>query len=288
VETLKSGKPSQATHTHLNKDNRELYYSIACYPIFENDKVVGVVEMSRDITRDINYQKTMMHQEKMISIGRLSAGVAHEINNPLTTILTTAMLIQEDLKTDDPLYGELETISKETIRCREIVTSLLDFARQSTPEKKKSNINNIVAESILLLKKQAAFNDIAITQSLDETIPFVLVDKGQIQQAAINLLINAVEATAPGGEIRVTTRRVTKPDTLEITIQDTGIGMDEKTVSRIFDPFFTNKDNGTGLGLAITHGIIEQHDGTIHVESKIGEGSTFFIRLPLKQGDDHA
>jgi signal transduction histidine kinase len=288
VETLTTGKPSQTTHTHLDKDNRELYYSISCYPIHENGKITGVVEMSRDITRDINYQKTMMIQEKLISIGRLSAGVAHEINNPLTTILTTAMLIQEDLEKTDPLYGELETISKETIRCREIVTSLLDFARQGSPEKKPYNLNAIVRESILLTKKQAAFSDIQISQILDQAIPQIRVDKGQIEQAMINLLINAVEATAPGGSIKVVTRFEPNHNAAEIEISDTGIGMDEKTISRIFDPFYTNKETGTGLGLAITLGIIEQHEGSIRVQSHPGEGTTFTIRLPLKNGDQYA
>ena len=287
VETLESGEPSKTTHTHLDKDNREIYYSISCYPIFENEKVVGVVEMSRDITRDINYQKTMMHQEKMISIGRLSAGVAHEINNPLTTILTTAMLIQEDLDKNNPLYDELAIISKETIRCREIVTSLLDFARQNTPEKKNCDINTIVAESILLTRKQAAFNDITVTQELEKSIPHILIDKGKIQQAMINLLINAVEATPAGGNIDVQSRYDDPSKTIEITIKDTGIGMDLKAIGRIFDPFFTNKDNGTGLGLAITHGIIEQHDGTIEVKSEVGEGSTFTIKLPIKNGENN-
>lgn len=287
IETLKSGKPSQSTHTHLDKDNRQLYYSISCYPIFEKGEVVGVVEMSRDITRDINYQKNMMQQEKLISIGRLSAGVAHEINNPLTTILTTAMLAQEDLEASHPLYEELDTISKETIRCRKIVTSLLDFARQSTPEKKEIALNDVVSESLLLTKKQAAFNDVTVSQDLGDDIPFMLLDKGQIQQALINLLINALEATSAGGRVNVTTRFDSPDNSVLIDIEDNGVGMTEETIGRIFDPFYTNKDTGTGLGLAITHGIIEQHDGAISVKSKPGEGTVFIIRLPVNHGDNN-
>lgn len=286
-ETLKTEKPSQTTHTHLDKDNRQLYYSISCYPIFDKGEVVGVVEMSRDITRDINYQKTMMDQEKLISIGRLSAGVAHEINNPLTTILTTAMLIQEDLNKDDPLYQELDTISKETIRCRKIVTSLLDFARQGTSAKKENNLNTVVSESLLLTQKQAAFNDIRVTQDLSSHIPLICLDKGQIQQALINLMINAVEATRSGGHIHVATRYDDESKTAEIEISDNGIGMAEDAMGRIFDPFYTNKETGTGLGLAITHGIVQQHGGSISVKSRPGEGSTFMIRLPVNSGDEH-
>lgn len=286
VETLTTGKPSQSTHTHFGHDNAELYYSISCYPIFEKGEVVGVVEMSRNITRDINYQKNMMHQEKLISIGRLSAGVAHEINNPLTTILTTSMLAQEELEKSDPLYEELDTIAKETIRCRKIVTSLLDFARQNTPEMKENDLNAVVSESLLLTKKQAAFNDVSVSQNLFENLPPVFLDKGQIQQALINLLINALEATSAGGHVDVATRYEDKNNCVEIEISDNGTGMTEEIRGRIFDPFFTTKDTGTGLGLAITHGIIIQHGGDIEVQSKTGVGTKFTIRIPLSHGDE--
>ncbi len=135
IETMKTQKPSQTTHIHLDKNNKKIYYSIGTYPFIENNEIIGAIEISRDITKDINMQKTMMQQEKLASVGRLSAGVAHEINNPLTTILTTAMLIQEEMDPEDPNYLELETITKETLRCRKIVASLLDFARQSAPTK---------------------------------------------------------------------------------------------------------------------------------------------------------
>ncbi len=159
VKTLETQEPSQETHIHKDKDNNNIYYSISSYPLFENGEVIGAIELSRDITADINTRKAMMQQDKLASIGRLSAGVAHEINNPLTTILTTAMLIQEDVDIDDPIHEELETITNETLRCRKIVTSLLDFARQTKPSKKHHNLNEVVADCIKLTRKQAEFND---------------------------------------------------------------------------------------------------------------------------------
>ena len=156
-EALETGRASLATHVHLDRNGKESFYSISCYPIYENGKVVAVVELSKDITKDINIQKTMMQQEKLASIGRLAAGVAHEINNPMTTILTTAMLMQEDLETENPMYGELQTISDETLRCRKIVSSLLDFARQSNPVKKFQDINDIIIESITLTESRLLF-----------------------------------------------------------------------------------------------------------------------------------
>jgi two-component system, NtrC family, sensor kinase len=288
IQTMSTEKPSQTTHTHLDRDGREIYYSISTYPLLENGDVIGAIEISRDITKDINVQKAMMQQEKLASVGRLSAGVAHEINNPLTTILTTAMLILEDLDPQDPNYQELETITKETLRCRKIVTSLLDFARQSTPARKSCNINNVVNESVVLTNKQAAFKDLALIYKPGADIPPVQLDKGQIQQSVINLIINAVEATDAGGTISIATTYRPELETIEIAVSDTGEGISETDLVRIFDPFYTTKDSGNGLGLAITHGIIEQHDGVIDVESQAGRGTTFTIKLPITPGANHA
>jgi len=228
----------------------------------------------------------MMQQEKLASVGRLSAGVAHEINNPLTTILTTAMLIQEELDPQDPNYQELETITKETLRCRKIVASLLDFARQSTPTRKPCDINEIVQESVILTQKQAAFKDVILTDELDEHLPQLNMDKGQIQQSIINLVLNAIEATDAGGSIFISTAYQKYQDRVDITVSDTGQGISEDNLGKIFDPFFTTKDEGNGLGLAITHGIIEQHNGTLNVDSKLGLGTKFTIQLPLTSGGD--
>lgn len=284
LKTLDTGKPSQATHTHVDKDNQPIHYSISCYPLMEAGRPVGAVEISRDITKDIEVQKLMMQQEKLASIGRLSAGVAHEINNPLTTILTSAMLLQEDLTEDDPAYEELSTIANEALRCRKIVSSLLDFARQSEPEKKSHRLNDVVMGSITLTRKQAAFKDIDLQHRFAENIPDVQVDKNQIQQAVINLILNAVEASPPGSAIHVTTDMTDNGCLATITVRDQGEGIPKDRIDKLFDPFFTTKESGTGLGLAITHGIIEQHGGFIHVESRPGAGTTFTINLPYSAG----
>jgi two-component system, NtrC family, sensor kinase len=281
IQTLETEKPYQTTHIHLDKDDKEIYYSISTYPLREGDDILGAIEISRDITGDINAQRAMMRQEKLASIGRLSAGVAHEINNPLTTILTTAMLIQEDLDPQDANYEELETITKETLRCRKIVTSLLDFARQSKPSKKENDINDIIRESVILTKKQAAFKDVTLVRELSSDIPTALLDRGQIQQAIINLLINAIEATDSDGKILITSSYDPDAQIIELQIIDSGEGISAENIGQLFDPFFTTKEEGTGLGLAITHGIIEQHGGSVEVDSKIGQGTTFKIKLPL-------
>jgi PAS domain S-box-containing protein len=282
LETFETQKPSKTTHVHQDKDHREIYYSISTYPLRENDEVIGVIEISRDITGDINLQKVMMRQEKLASIGRLSAGVAHEINNPLTTILTSAMLIQEDLEADDPLRQELETISAEALRCRKIVTSLLDFARQKEPKKERKDINAIVRDTLSLINKQAAFKNVALEPHLSEHLPVVQVDKDQIQQVLINLAINAIEATEAGGRVAFATRFIPNGRVVEIAVSDTGSGISPDILDNIIDPFFTTKETGSGLGLAISHGILEQHGGTLDVMTQVGEGSCFVVRLPTE------
>lgn len=288
-ETLMTRKPTKETHIHKDKDNKNVHYSISAYPLFENGEIIGAIELSRDITADINTRQAMMQQDKLASIGRLSAGVAHEINNPLTTILTTAMLIQEDIDPKNPMYEELEIITNETLRCRKIVASLLDFARQTKPAKKHHNINDIIAECVGLTRKQAEFKDVQILKALSEKVPKLLLDKEQIQQALINLILNATDATDPGGKITVSTALSPGNQFVNIKVSDTGKGIAAEVVDKIFEPFFTTREIGTGLGLAITHGIIGRHGGDIRVQSRPGQGTTFTIRLPHNQGnqDDH-
>ena len=281
AEALETHKPSNATHIHPDNDNKDRYYAISCYPLLENNKLVGAINISREITKDINMQKAMIQQEKLASIGRLAAGVAHEINNPLTTILTSSMLSQEEIDPGDPIYQELKTISEEALRCRKIVTSLLDFARQTKPEKNLCNINDIVMMSFSLTRKQAAFDDVIVELNLSKNLPDTYVDKDQIQQALINLILNAIEATDPGGKIILETLFDPKTETIKIFVRDNGSGMPPENIDKIFDPFFTTTEDGTGLGLAVTHGIIDQHGGTIEVESGPGKGTCFAVNLPL-------
>jgi PAS domain S-box-containing protein len=283
-ETLSRLQPFTTTHVHRDKNDQERHVSISCYPLKGASGIVGAVEISKDITADILMQRSLMQQEKLASVGRLSAGVAHEINNPLTTVLTTAMLIQEDMEPGTPLFQELDTIVKETMRCRNIVKALLDFARQKTPQVKQGAINDIIRETVTLTRKQSSFKDIRMEVSLAEGLPPLWLDAGQITQALINLLINAIESTEPGGHIRVSTRYDADIQGVIIQIQDTGVGIPEGLTDMVFEPFFTTKESGTGLGLSITHGIILQHGGSIKVASRPREGTTFTITLPIGNG----
>ena len=283
-EALASLKPFSTTHMHLDKNNQEHHVSISCYPLMGPEGVIGAVEISKDITRDIQLQRSIMQQEKLVSIGRLSAGVAHEINNPLTTILTSAMLLQEDFPAGHPVSQELELIAKETMRCRSIVTALLNFARQKSPEVKRCSVNALIAETVALTRKQSAFKDVELRVSLDQKIPPLRLDPQQMVQAVINLIINAIESTEPGGHISVRTESDPDKKIARIEVADTGAGIPPGLLNQVFEPFFSTKESGTGLGLAITHGIIVQNGGRIAVASPPGQGTTFTITFPISDG----
>ena len=246
----------------------------------ENGKVTRIVEISRDITSDMRTQDMLLQQEKLSSVGKLAAGVAHEINNPLTAVLTNSMLLLEELPEDHPMYEDLKGIADETLRCREIVRGLLEFARQEVPAKAEADLNKIVTSVVSLVRKQFSFKNITIEEHLADNLPVVRLDRDQFQQVVVNIVINAMEAIERDGEIRVETSHDEPRHTIGLKITDTGHGIPEDVRLKLFDPFFTTKDTGTGLGLSISYGIIESHGGRISFESQVGRGTAFTITLP--------
>jgi PAS domain S-box-containing protein len=281
AEVIKTHKPRHTRHKHLDSNGKTIHHAVSAYPVIENGEVCRIVEISRDITGEIRTQEMLLEQEKLTSVGKLAAGVAHEINNPLTAVLTNSMLLLEELKVDNPMYEDLKGIADETLRCREIVRGLLEFARQEAPAKAESDLNKIVASVVGLVRKQFSFRNITIEHNLDENLPLVRLDRDQVQQVIVNMLMNAMEAIDRDGEIRVETSYDELRHTIQLKIKDTGCGVPEDARLKLFDPFFTTKDTGTGLGLSISHGIIQRHGGSVSFESQVGRGTTFTIALPM-------
>jgi two-component system NtrC family sensor kinase len=230
-----------------------------------------------------NIDAQLFRSEKLASLGKLAAGVAHEINNPLTGILTNSSLLLEDLEEADPRREDVDVIVKETIRCREIVKRLLDFAKQTKPQKRLTNVNELIDNIILLVRNQTSFRNIDIQRHLAPELPEIFADPDQIQQVFINIILNAADAMGKGGKLVI--RSQLTGNSIMVSFADTGPGISEANRERIFDPFFTTKEHGTGLGLSISYGIIEQHGGTIRVESNVGKGSTFSVELPVTGAD---
>jgi len=247
----------------------------------------------RDRRQQAESESKLLQSEKQASIGRLAAGVAHEINNPLTGVLTFTHMLLRRKELDDDVRADLQTIAKETERVRTIVKGLLDFSRQTILEPEPTDINKLVRSAVALVDNQALVKGLSLEFIPTEGLPVRTVDRNQLQSVLLNMIINAIDATEPGGTIRVTTgfsisKGDTEQDGIEISIIDTGCGISKENLTRLFDPFFTTKDvgEGTGLGLAVSYGIIQRHGGTIRVQSEVNKGSTFTIWLPLEDSGE--
>ncbi|HRD02786.1 MAG TPA: cache domain-containing protein [Candidatus Saccharicenans sp.] len=228
-------------------------------------------------------EKTILRSEKLASLGRLAAGIAHEINNPLTGILTYSSLLLEELK--GTAYEEdLKVITEETLRCRKIVRGLLDFARDYKPEEASVNLNILIEETMQILENHVNFQNIKIVKHLDQNLPKVKIDADEFRSVINNLAVNAADAMPNGGQLTISTAYDSQHRQVIIRVADTGVGINKENLKRIFEPFFTTKEKGkgTGLGLAMAYGAIKRHNGTIDVKSKVGEGTEFIIILPVE------
>lgn len=239
-------------------------------------------EKVQERTRELeNTQRQLIRSEKLASLGKMAAGVAHEINNPLTAILTFSKLLLDDLDKGDARREDLQTVVDETLRCRDIVRGLLDFSRETKSRKKLQNINTIIENTLFLIKNQAMFQDIRIEKHLQEDLPEIPLDEAQMKQVFMNMFLNGAEAMSGRGVLKIATSSDDR--FVAVSIKDTGCGIPRENLNKLFDPFFTTKKigKGTGLGLAVTYGIVKSHEGTFEVQSKVGAGTEFLIRFPI-------
>jgi PAS domain S-box-containing protein len=229
-------------------------------------------------------QARLIQTEKMASLGKLAAGVAHEINNPLGGIMIYSHLILEDMEKSDRNLENLEKIVKLASRSKDIVKNLLDFARQTEPKTESHSVNDVLEGVLSILEQQVLFHNIRIDRRLRKGLPPVMVDAAQIQQVFMNIIINAAEAMEGQGTLILVTGLRESEKMLCIQVTDTGYGIPKEHIGQLFEPFFTTKEagKGTGLGLSICYGIIRRHKGRIEVTSREGKGTTFTIYLPAE------
>jgi signal transduction histidine kinase len=232
-------------------------------------------------------QAQLIQSAKLAAVGELAAGVAHEINNPLTSIIGFTRLLLDDLPPDHEMRADLEIIDREAARTRRIVQSLLDFARTSEPLLAPVDLNTLVDEAIMLVCTRTVLARVSMEKNLS-SLPSVMLDTNQMKQVLVNLLNNAVQAMPGGGNLTVVTRLTEREiegvshPMAAVEIRDSGVGIPAENLGRIFDPFFTTKEvgQGTGLGLSVSYSIVEKHNGRIEVESVPGRGSIFSVLLP--------
>jgi two-component system NtrC family sensor kinase len=241
----------------------------------------------RDRSQRAESELKLLQSEKQASVGRLAAGVAHEINNPLTGVLTfTHMLLRRD-DINGEIREDLQTIADSTERVRRIVKGLLDFSRQTKIAPEPTDLNALIEQTLPLVANQALVKGVIFCFDPGKDIPLRTLDRSQVQSVLLNIILNAVDATDKGGHINIYTRLSAGPrqtKTVEVEVGDTGCGIPPEHLDKLFDPFFTTKvvGEGTGLGLSVSQGIIERHGGTIRVQSTVGKGSVFTICFPLE------
>ncbi len=274
----------------LHKDGTEIPVEMTAVIIYEDGMETATAGIFNDLRdrqeverqlKDAHVQ--LIQSEKLASLGRLAAGVAHEINNPLTSILLYANLMREKMEKDHPLEKNLAYILEDTERCKEIVKNLLAYSRQTTPTRKFFKLNDVIDESLRLVRDQKLFLHIKVVE--DKAFPPILVnaDKNQLCQVVINLIINAIDAMEGNGTLTLHTFEDEDADKAFLEVSDTGGGISPGNMSKIFDPFFSTKElgKGTGLGLSMAYGMMEDNHGRIFVKKTSPQGTTFALELPL-------
>ena len=267
-------------------------------PVESSDEIGSLTRSFNTMARSLKERDELLKErtrrqltrsERLASIGRLAAGVAHEINNPLTGVLTFAHLLLRDAPEGSQQRKDLQTIIEATLRCRDIVRGLLNFSRQNEPRKTLSDLNEVLRKAIALTRNQANISRVEIHEQMAPSLPRLVIDPNQIQEVAVNLIVNAIDAMPDGGDLTVRTRQPQREGAprVEFEIADTGRGIPPEDLDRVFDPFFTAEPTGkgTGLGLALSYGIVMEHGGRIQIDSEVGRGTTITVPLPVTAED---
>jgi PAS domain S-box-containing protein len=282
----------------IEKSGREIPVQVSANLIFEQGRENGLVCFFRDLRelrkleREVSNQARILHQDKMMSLGRLAASVVHEINNPLSGILNYLRLmskvlgqgsLSEDRKEKFQRY--LDLVESETKRCSQIVSSLLSFSRISPPSFGQVQIDELLQRCILLSQHKLELSNIRLESSVQPNLPPIDGDFNQLQQCVINLIFNAIDAMPDGGTLKLCGRYDTDRDLVIVMVKDSGCGIPKEDLAHIFEPFYTTKKEGygVGLGLSTVYGIIEQHTGRVNVESRSGEGTVIILELPVSR-----
>lgn len=228
----------------------------------------------------VRYDQLALQTEKMSALGRLAAGIAHEINNPLAGILLFSTNLRKKVQEQGPLKEGLDVIIREAIRCKTIIQELLEFSRNREPRMVPSDINEIIKKALSILENEFRLQRIQVSKNLTTQIEKISLDENQVEQVLVNILLNAIQATPGQGKITVKSDMNSKRNIVKVVISDTGCGIAPQHLSKIFEPFFSTKEKGTGLGLAVSYGIVKNHQGNIEVASQPGKGACFTITFP--------
>jgi PAS domain S-box-containing protein len=278
----------------VGKDGHRIPISLNAAIVYEGQREVATIGFFHDLRETLRMKKELektqvqlMQAEKMASLGKLAAGVAHQLNNPLGGITLFAKLVLEDYDLEEGAQEDLNRILRDAERCKDTVKELLEFARQTRHEMRPHDINRAISRTLFLLENQSLFQNIEIVKQLDDSLPEITGDIQQLNHVFMNIVLNAAQAMEGNGRLTIRTALSEDRGRVVVDIADTGPGIPDDVLPHIFEPFYTTKEEGkgTGLGLSMVYGIIENHRGTIKATSHVGEGTTFRVELPLTQSE---
>jgi len=263
------------------RDGRKLPLKVSVFPLYnEEGKIIGAGEIFQDLLKIKELEERVSREDRLASLGKFAAGIAHEVRNPLASIKGFAQYLKGkfSLKGSESYYTDI--IIEEVERLDKIVSALLNFAKPKPLHIEMHNINSIIEESLALIEDKARKNHISIMKNLRDDLPLMNMDKDQVKQVFLNMFLNAIQEMEMGGKLEVVSRS-NENSSVIVEIKDTGRGISHENIQNIFNPFFTTKESGFGLGLSIANSIIESHGGEIKVISEIEKGTTFTIQIPI-------
>jgi two-component system sensor histidine kinase AtoS len=285
---IENRRPEQVEYTSDDsKGNRRIYRQHVYELKNERGELIGVVEVTRDITEQRAVERQLYQREKLAALGQLSASIAHEIRNPLAGIRLGIDTMLEDAKEADARFA-LEAMSDDIRRLNGVLNQLLDFSRRKDSERSHLSIPDVIERAVFFIRQQAKNQKVEITTSFEKNLPEVVADADQLQQVFLNLMLNSIQVMEAGGNISVTAAGMThegRPG-LQIRMSDTGPGFPEQVKEKLFDMFFSTKPGGSGVGLAIANRIITEHDGAIWIENPEGGGASVTVFLPTGNPND--
>jgi len=282
METLSKGEGIFRSELEISNEEKTLWLAASTSLLADGKgKKIGVLAIFQDITEIKALEEKLRHADRLAALGTLSAGLAHEIKNPLSSIKTFVQLLPKKLENPPFMEKFNTTVPREIDRINQLVEDLLELTRRRIRPMVNLDVNHLILQVIDLHGEEMTKRHIVFEDHLDRTLPSIRGDSEGLYRAFSNLVINAIQAMPVGGTLSVSSELEQLSSTIKITFRDTGVGMDKETAKNLFNPFFTTKDKGFGLGLALTHKIIEDHKGMIEVMSELGKGTTFFLRLPV-------
>ncbi|HET7747099.1 MAG TPA: ATP-binding protein, partial [Vicinamibacteria bacterium] len=271
------------------RDGRTVMVNVSVVPFqVGSGERRGTILIVDDVTVRMRLEEQLQHSEKMASVGLLAAGVAHEVNTPLTGISSYTQMLREQLPADDSRAPLLEKIEKQTFRAAKIINNLLNFSRSAGTEYETLDVNKVILDVLSLVEHQLETSRIKVRREFADSLPPVRGNENRLQQVFFNLILNARDAMPSGGWLTLVTQA--DDDMVLVEIKDTGHGIKREHIRRIYDPFFTTKGigRGTGLGLSVSYGILQEHGGAIFVDSVPGQGTTFQVTLPVQVAQEAA